>query len=472
MRATFAAFRRSGERASHVTARPRRRRNEPPVTEEELELVAREYRHVHAEHHRAPPRSRTRRRLEARLRRLRQQFERLLARAPVTEHERERLRALLHARPAAIPAGEARPVVFRGRSDAGDELTVTAGARDTFDARVGGTSVAVLDGVAELDRTTPDLVFGLDGVGYRETFASSPAARAGLRTAVEAGRTPEAGDVRELIEDGLLDRTLGLTPRGRRALALDRDPARHTGTGLAPQISTRGRVSRSARDLLARRLAEVVRVAPRPVLHVTASLVRHDDPANTRPFVAKAALDVNGRLVRARVAAASESEAIDLLDDRLERNLRILSDRAAATRRDDRPPEPGEWRHRDLAATRPPVFPRPVDERRIVRRTTYASEPLTPADARVEMELLDYEFHLFVDAEDGVDSLVYVRRDGAPGLLRAEDAPTLTIEAATARLDTGDEPFVYFVDAASNRGAVAYRRYDGHYGLVTAVTPP
>jgi hypothetical protein len=158
------------------------------------------------------------------------------------------------------------------------------------------------------------------------------------------------------------------------------------------------------------------------------------------------------------------TEAVDLLADRLERRLTILSEHTEAKRSETGMAEPGTWRHGDLPTDRPSTFPRPAEEREIIRHKTYELSALTPKDAALDMELMAYDFHLFTNLDTGKDAVI-ARRDGEVVLL--EEAPELTLEQASERLDVTGDPFVFFVDAASNRGTVLYRRYDGHYGLIT-----
>ena len=324
----LAGFRRSSDRSERAPARSRHLQGELPVSEGELEHVVREYRHVHEDHRRTPQRSRARRHLEVRLQELRRRFEHLLAMAPMSEADRQRWRDELQTAAAAPPSlHDVRPLLFRGRSDSGSELCLTTAPEGTVDAFVDGTAVAVLDDAEELTTTKPGFVFALDGLRFIETFGASPTSLTDLRDALQTGRPPRRKHVRELIEDGLVDRTLGLTTRGRRALALDALPARHVEVGTTPTISTRGPVPERAREHLARTLTHVARVAPRPVVRITASLTRHEDPALVRPVLAKATIALNGYAVRAHVTAASENEAIALLESRLHRNLRRLGDR-------------------------------------------------------------------------------------------------------------------------------------------------
>lgn len=211
-------------------------------------------------------------------------------------------------------------------------------------------------------------------------------------------------------------------------------------------------------------LVHVARFAPRPVLHARVTLRKHRDPARDRPAVAKAALDVSGRSVRAHVAAAHLIEAIDLLADRLRRNLEDLDELERARRRETGVADPGEWRHGDLPTARPEHFVRPPDERELVRRKTYARSPLTLEEAALELQLLNYDFYLFTNADTGEENVVYRGLNGR--LEHMEEAPVLLVEDAIGRLDAGGEPLVFFVDPQSRRGHVLYLRYDGHYGLL------
>jgi hypothetical protein len=232
-------------------------------------------------------------------------------------------------------------------------------------------------------------------------------------------------------------------------------------------------------------LLEVASHAPQPVQHARIVLTVHRDPALERPAVAKASLDVRGRPVRAHVAAGHMVEAIDLLERRLRRNLEELEEFARADRHETGVEQTGKWRHGDIPRERPECFPRPLEERELIRRKTSALSTLTPEQAAREMQALDHDFHLFTDTESGEESVVYRRPDGAialeqttpkpggkPTALRVDPAPApvMLLEDAIERLNLSGERFVFFVEAQTRRGKLLYRRYDGHYGLIEPET--
>jgi ribosome-associated translation inhibitor RaiA len=231
-------------------------------------------------------------------------------------------------------------------------------------------------------------------------------------------------------------------------------------------------------------VAALVRYASEPVLHARVRLSQSHDPAVERPAIAQGNLDLNGRMLRAQVAAATAHEAIELLEMRMRRRLDRMARHWEARR--GRMPEaaPHEWRHISEPTQRPGYYPRPEPERQVVRHKTFAPAHVTPDEAAFDMDLLDYDFYLFTDDETGRDSVIY--RAGPTGYRMAQadpeparvpvtavpltvsdrPAPRLTVAEARKQLDATGLPFLFFAEPASGRGRVLYRRYDGHYGLI------
>ena len=257
-------------------------------------------------------------------------------------------------------------------------------------------------------------------------------------------------------------------------------------TGPAPEVQVTvrgGEVPQAVRDYAVEKVGHVATYSHQPVLyaHVVMELV--GDPARQRPALGEATLDVNGTPLRAHVAAGSLWEAVDMLDARLRRQLTQLEERLRT--RQHRVAVPGEpgWRHGDLPAVRPEYFPRPVEDRTVIKRKTFAIEPATPEQAVSDMEIVGHDFYLFTDVATGQDALVYGLPEGgyalrvADGSLPGAEAVPLTAvpgpaaemteDQAVTHLDLGGDPFVFFVDAGTGRARVLYRRYDGHYGLIT-----
>lgn len=234
------------------------------------------------------------------------------------------------------------------------------------------------------------------------------------------------------------------------------------------------------------KIGGLAHLSRRPVSYARVRLTRRHDPAVRRPVIAQANLDVSGRPVRAQVEAATAQEAVDMLESRLRRQLEHLVERWDVPRGPDAAPP---WRQDDRDARGSRSLERSGrtgSAPTITRRKSYAMAPCTVDEAVTEMELLDYDFHLFTESASGTAAVVYrAGSDGyrvalvAPSLAAEVDPPAgpITISAyplpclreqdALERLDLLDLPFLFFIDAAQGRASVLYRRFDGDYALLT-----
>lgn len=246
-------------------------------------------------------------------------------------------------------------------------------------------------------------------------------------------------------------------------------------------VATHGPVGAGMAAYAEERIRRACALSPAPVHDARIALTDDRKPTVERPWTAKVALDVDGRLVRAHVAAASPAAAVDALEARLRTQLTALAGGWEVRRRE--PTNDSAAGRRD--GSRPEFVRRPAGGRRLVRRKAYALRALTPEEAAREMQLLDHDFHLFTDLVSAEEAVVFRQRDGdlgvqflegsiraivPPPFVATAPATTMTLARAVAELDARDARFVFFRDAASGRGEVVYRRYDGHYGLVVPVT--
>ncbi len=267
--------------------------------------------------------------------------------------------------------------------------------------------------------------------------------------------------------------------------------------GVIPlELSTSGAVSNGDRRAIVEVLEKALTGMVDDVVHVRVRLEHATDRNRERPTTVRAVLDVKGTVVRADVAAHTTRAAIDGLEGRLRAQLRHRVQRRADLHRRGAATN-GSWRHGTPVADRPGFFPRPPEERQIVRHKSVAPAWSTVEEALFDLRSMDYDFYLYADAATGADALVHrsVQVDGSygdghvvrfvggssdeveatvPDTLQVDPhpAPVLDTTEARERLDAGHEPWVLFVDASTRRGHVLYRRYDGHYGLLVPLDEP
>jgi ribosome-associated translation inhibitor RaiA len=266
-----------------------------------------------------------------------------------------------------------------------------------------------------------------------------------------------------------------------------------TGTGVSRatqaidpvNVVTHGKISEDDLDYARRRLTPVVEKITEPVLLVRIKLTLSGDPGRSRPAIAQVMVDINGDLVRAHTAAETMPVAIDLVRERLQDQLDHRAQGRQALRRRRLTGGPGEWRHGDLPTTQPDYYDRPIEQRKLVRRKTFAIEELTPEEAVFDMEQMDFDFYLFTEIPLGEDAVVErqpgsdyrlsrlhptdveVEPRAATPTVSPHPPPRLLVNDAIERLEAIGTRFLFFANVDTGRGNVVYHRYDGHYGLIT-----
>ncbi len=245
-------------------------------------------------------------------------------------------------------------------------------------------------------------------------------------------------------------------------------------------VTLRGSVPAGIIEHAKEQVSHAARLSGRDVLEATVTLTERTNPSIVEPSRVEVVFNISGTPVRAEADAPTMAQAIDGVVDRLERRIVDLVNRWDDRSRWLHEPSDGQWRRGAPPTERPEHFPRPVDERDVVRRKTFAVSPTTAQEAAYDMEALEHDFHLFTDVDTGAPALVHARADGSYGVAGLDDdaglpetmtpepaPPILDEVAARQRLDVSGEPFVFYIDDVTGTGSVVYLRYDGHYGLIT-----
>ena len=177
-------------------------------------------------------------------------------------------------------------------------------------------------------------------------------------------------------------------------------------TAMQVQTETWGDVPRHIVRFAADRVGSLLTWASEPVLFARIKLTMIADPTVQRPAIAQVTVDLNGRPLRAQAEGRIMHEAVDHACDRLRIQMMRAARHWEAVRGGRPVPTPGEWRHQSPPSRRLPYYPRPADERDVVRRKSYALDRETPEEAAAEAELMDYHFHLFTERSTGQDSVI------------------------------------------------------------------
>ena len=118
----------------------------------------------------------------------------------------------------------------------------------------------------------------------------------------------------------------------------------------------------------------------------------------------------NGILIRAQESTKDMYSSIDLVVEKIERQVHKYKTRLAK-RKYSNFVEP---------VPAPEVEAAPDEEFKIIKNKKFSMNPMTAEEAILQMNLLDHDFFVYFDPDYGGVNVVYRRKDGNYGLLQPE----------------------------------------------------
>jgi putative sigma-54 modulation protein len=167
-------------------------------------------------------------------------------------------------------------------------------------------------------------------------------------------------------------------------------------------------VSEAIRTYAEEKLGRLERQLADPT-RVELELAVERNPSIADNHVAEATIWTKGPVLRAKEASADMRASIDLLVDKLERQVSRYREKRRGHRRDNGP-APAEQQSSYVATDEEggPV---------IVKTKQFALNPMTAEEAVLQLELVGHDFFVFRNSESGEINVVYRRRDGGYGLI-------------------------------------------------------
>jgi putative sigma-54 modulation protein len=170
------------------------------------------------------------------------------------------------------------------------------------------------------------------------------------------------------------------------------------------QLHVKGKnveVTPAIHDYAERKLGKLAKQLADPT-RVELELAVERNPSIAANHVAEATIWTKGPVLRAREASPDMKASIDLLTDKLERQVK----RYRQKRRHE------HERHSNVS---PADLPEETPV--IVKTKQFTLSPLTPEEAVAQLELIGHDFYVFRNAESGEINVVYRRDDGGYGLI-------------------------------------------------------
>ena len=115
-------------------------------------------------------------------------------------------------------------------------------------------------------------------------------------------------------------------------------------------------------------------------------------------------------ILRAEVSNEDYYAAVDLVIDKLERQIRKNKTRIASNKKKEL---------RDFAYNYIEELEDETQEEKVVKRKKIDLKPMSEEEAILQMELLGHSFYLYKDAETNQPTVVYRRKDGDYGVIES-----------------------------------------------------
>jgi putative sigma-54 modulation protein len=163
-------------------------------------------------------------------------------------------------------------------------------------------------------------------------------------------------------------------------------------------------VTEAIHDYAERKLSKLSKQLAEPT-RVELELAVERNPSIADNHVAEATIWTKGPTLRAREASADMKASIDLLADKLERQVKRYREK----RRHEH--------ERHANAHVPPSAASSEEAPVIVKTKQFTVNPLTPEEAVVQLELIGHDFFVFRNAETGEINVLYRRADGDYGVI-------------------------------------------------------
>jgi putative sigma-54 modulation protein len=141
------------------------------------------------------------------------------------------------------------------------------------------------------------------------------------------------------------------------------------------------------------------------------------NPSISDNQVVEATIFTKGPVIRAREASTDIRASIDVVFEKLERQVKKYRGKLVS----HQGPDMATFAAQGFAA---PAETEVIEEEsqvpRIVKTKQFMVKPMTPEEAALQLELVGHDFFVFTNSESNETAVVYRRRDGNYGLIEAQ----------------------------------------------------
>ena len=152
------------------------------------------------------------------------------------------------------------------------------------------------------------------------------------------------------------------------------------------------------------KIGRVAKILDSMIMSAEVELFTERNPSIENGQVAEVTVYTKGHVIRAKEASPDMYAAIDLVSEKLERQVRKFKTKVFD-------------RHKSAGAMPPVAVPPLETEPGIVKKKALELKPMSAEEAILQLELLGHDFFVFSAAETGDVNVLYRRHDGDYGLI-------------------------------------------------------
>ncbi len=137
------------------------------------------------------------------------------------------------------------------------------------------------------------------------------------------------------------------------------------------------------------------------------------NPRITNSNVTEVTIFLDGKIIRSEHASEDMYASIDLVADKLERQLHKYKDKVYRSQQHKERPIPNPELTGELIESNN----NHVYEGKIIKSKKFRLQPLTPEEATIQLDLISHDFYVFINSKTNQINTIYRRKDGDYGLI-------------------------------------------------------
>ncbi|WP_071516982.1 ribosome-associated translation inhibitor RaiA [Geitlerinema sp. PCC 9228] len=176
-------------------------------------------------------------------------------------------------------------------------------------------------------------------------------------------------------------------------------------------------ITDAIREYVRQKLEKAVNHFQNITMEVDVHLSVARNPSINNKQTAEVTIFANGTVIRAEESSESLYASVDLVSDKIARQLRKYKEKRNSKKKKHHQPKTSEMLpdrpvENDLVGDRAPELPESV-----VRTKYFAMPPMSVQEALEQLQLVDHDFYVFCNQETGEINVIYERNHGGYGLI-------------------------------------------------------